>query len=209
MTTTPFTDSPNHDDLRAHVDLFQILAENISDVVSITEGDDGVITWISPSIVAMLGFPPEQMLGHPFVDYIVHEDEPLLNTALEKVLRGETYTFEIRLLHRDQRIRRVVIVSHRVDIAGHDRARIATWRDVSDSRQSRDSLLQLQHDFQLVAENASHVVIQTDVHGTIDWVSPRSPRYWDGEPSTYSANKSSISSPRATPSALARGSPWC
>lgn len=157
----------NNDD----VDLYRLLAENISDVVSITEGD-GDISWISPSVVSLLGFSADEIIGHRFADYVVPEDLPVLAAALENILRGETVNFEVRLIHRDLSIRWTTIASHRVDLPGHDRARIATWRDASESRQSRDSLMQSHHDFQRVAENASDVVIQADVHGTIDWVSP-------------------------------------
>ncbi len=159
-------------DTDADVDLYQLLAENISDVVSITEGDEGVITWISPSIVALLGYTPDEVMGRRFGDYVVPEDLPVLAEALEKILRGEPNNFEVRLIRRDQQTLWTAVVSHRVDLPGRDRARIATWRDVSESRQSRDSLLQSRHDFQLVAENASDVVIQTDVTGTINWASP-------------------------------------
>jgi PAS domain S-box-containing protein len=153
------------------LDLYQILAENISDVVSMTEGN-GNIAWVSPSIETLLGWPANDVIGHTFSEYMYREDLPILETALARILGGETVQFEVRLVHRDGEIRWTAIASHLVELPGRDRARIAVWRDVHDAVQARNSLVQSRRDFQRVAENASDVVIQTDIHGKIEWVSP-------------------------------------
>lgn len=158
-------------DAVADLDMYQILAENISDVVSMTEGD-GVISWVSPSIETLLGRPATDVVGHSFREFILSDDQLVLEDIVRRILRGDNVHFEIRLVHRDASIRWAAITAHLVDLPGRDRARIAVWRDVTDAVDARQSLIQSRRDFQRVAENASDVVIQTDVLGRIDWVSP-------------------------------------
>ena len=153
------------------LDLYQLLAENISDVVSMTEGE-GQISWVSPSVETLLGWPAGEVISHQFRDYIVPEDLNILEDSLARILLGETVQFELRMVRRDGNVRWTEIVSHQVDLPGRDRARIAVWRDVNDAVEARISLEQSRQDFQRVAENASDVVIQTDARGRIDWVAP-------------------------------------
>ncbi len=149
----------------------RLLADNILDVVAITEGD-AVLRWVTPSIATVLGYTPAEVIGHRFAEYVVPEDLALWRTQTENVLRGEIIDFEVRMIHRDLSRRLVSIVSHQVDLPGRGRARVSAWRDITESRRAYDSLRESQQDFQRVAENASDVVLQTDVHGIINWASP-------------------------------------
>jgi PAS domain S-box-containing protein len=163
--------SSSSSDADDDLDLYQLLAENISDVVSMTEGE-GTISWLSPSVETLMGWPASEMVGHFFREYVVPEDMGVLESSMTKIFRGETVHFEIRLARHDGTTRWVGIVSHRVDLPGRDRARVAVWRDVNDAVEARNTLTQSQRDFRRVAENASDVVIQTGVKGLVEWVSP-------------------------------------
>ena len=151
--------------------LHQLLTENITDVVSITEGD-GRIVWVTPSIQSLLGRPPSDVIDHRLSEFVVAEDVAVLSAVLSRILTGETVRFEVRLRFVDDSVRSVSVTSHQVDVPDLDRARVAVWRDVTEATLARESLLESQRDFQRVAENVSDVVIQTDVRGTVEWVSP-------------------------------------
>ncbi len=159
------------DDAATDADLLQLLADNIHDVVALTQGD-ATIVWISSSVEALLGYEPAQMVGHPFTEYVVAEDWADLRAQTPSVLAGDVINVEVRLRHRDQSIRWTSIVAHQVELSGRGRVRVSTWRDITASRQARESLAQSRHDYQRVAEYSSDVVLQTDVNGVIDWVSP-------------------------------------
>jgi sigma-B regulation protein RsbU (phosphoserine phosphatase) len=51
---------------------FRLLAENVGDVVLHVR--DGVIAWVSPSVEAALGAPPEHWVGRPVRDLVADED---------------------------------------------------------------------------------------------------------------------------------------
>ena len=51
---------------------FRLLAENVGDVVLHVR--DGVIDWVSPSVEAVLGAPPEHWVGRPVLELIADED---------------------------------------------------------------------------------------------------------------------------------------
>jgi PAS domain S-box-containing protein len=162
---------PSSSDVVDGLDLFQLLAENIVDVVSLTVGA-GEIVWVSPSVSNLLGREARDVTGHVFRELVTPEDLPVLDTAVARILSGETVRFELRLRHRDGGSRWTSIASHVVEIPGLDHARIAVWRDVTEAVASRESLEQSRQDFQRVAENASDVVIQADLEGRVIWVSP-------------------------------------
>ncbi len=171
VTLRGFTSTSSPANSIADLDLFQILAENISDVVSMTEGG-GQIAWVSPSVETLLGWSASDVIGHAFSEFMYHDDLPILESSLSRILAGETVQFEVRLVRRDGEVRWTAIASHLVDLPGRDRARVAVWRDVHDAVEARNSLIRSRQDFQRVAENASDVVIQTDVKGRIEWVAP-------------------------------------
>ncbi len=54
---------------------YRDLVENIKDVVY-TVDKDGVITYVSPSVVNMIGYEPSQLIGRRFIDYVYQEDLP-------------------------------------------------------------------------------------------------------------------------------------
>ncbi|MDH2903823.1 MAG: PAS domain-containing protein, partial [Actinomycetota bacterium] len=111
----------------ANSDFFRILVENISDVVSVSKRD-GTISWVSPSVVSLLGYSADEIVGQPLINYMVAEDIPTLSANYENTLRGDTVHFEVRLIQRDQSTRWIALAAHWVDIPGDDGVRIATWR---------------------------------------------------------------------------------
>ena len=171
-TSTIATLSPSDDPRRrAGVDWYQLLAENVSDVVSLTYGD-GDIAWVSPSVTSLVGLAADDVIGHRFREFVLASDLTIVDDAVTRIRRGDSVTFSVRLRHRDESVRWVSISSHLVAVPGFDDARVAVWRDITTETESRQALVRSQHDFQRVAENASDVVVQTDVEGRIEWVSP-------------------------------------
>jgi PAS domain S-box-containing protein len=56
-------------------DLFRALVQNSSDMIRLLDAD-GTVVYQSPSIERLLGYRPEDRIGHnAFIDAIVHPDD--------------------------------------------------------------------------------------------------------------------------------------
>ena len=75
--------------LRSSEELFQLLAENASDVVYQVDMESTIL-WISPSVEQVLGKRPEDLLGTRAYDLAAEEDRALIMDRRERVKRGET-----------------------------------------------------------------------------------------------------------------------
>jgi PAS domain S-box-containing protein len=76
---------------------YRELVENINDVIYSTD-ENGIITYISPRIEAVLGYHPSEIIGKSFADYIHPEDLPLVMNKFGEVLAGNIEPTEYRLL---------------------------------------------------------------------------------------------------------------
>jgi len=78
---------------------YRLLAENSSDVVLLIK--DGVIHWISPSLTCMLGWQPEDWIGHPLSRFIPADEQPVLERHLRTLANGQTVVSRLQALAHD------------------------------------------------------------------------------------------------------------
>ena len=77
---------------------YRLLADRATDII-VTYGVDGVVTYVSPSIEAVSGLKPEEVLGRKVTDFIHPDDAPVVATNFREFLeappewsqRGVTY----------------------------------------------------------------------------------------------------------------------
>ena len=64
-------------------------------------GPDGLVLWANHAAeLQMLGYRPEEYIGHPISDF--HADQPVIEDILKRLTDGETITdYEARLRHKD------------------------------------------------------------------------------------------------------------
>ncbi len=88
--------------LRASEERYRLLVENSADMITLHD-DGGYVTFVSPSVTRLLGYPPEEMIGHRLREFAHPGDEAVLIAAMESALaRGSTPLLTgLRLRHRD------------------------------------------------------------------------------------------------------------
>jgi PAS domain S-box-containing protein len=59
---------------------YRLLAENSTDVISVTDSD-GVILYVSPSCEALVGFTPEELVGSSGLEFVHKDDLQLVNES--------------------------------------------------------------------------------------------------------------------------------
>jgi diguanylate cyclase (GGDEF)-like protein/PAS domain S-box-containing protein len=86
--------------LAASEEHYRLLTTNSYDT-AIRIDDVGKVTWVSPSIKALLGWDPGEWIGRPIADFVTPESLPTLRTNLDRVVQGEPVVARYRALAKD------------------------------------------------------------------------------------------------------------
>jgi PAS domain S-box-containing protein len=147
---------------------FELLVNNVADVVLLSR--DAILEWVSPSVFALLGWTPEEVIGR-LGDFLVHPGD---RSELRHARAGQSMTLRIRVLRKDGGF--VWCETRARTLPDPDGAggvgAVVSLRDISKRvlvEQERDASEAL---YRLVAENVSDVVYTSDRSGRFTWVSP-------------------------------------
>jgi PAS domain S-box-containing protein/diguanylate cyclase (GGDEF)-like protein len=152
---------------------FRILAENSTDVV--WERDvDGVMVWVSPSVRAVLGWEPDDLIG-TVVSEVVHPDQ--LEAARRNVanlLAGvKVSPLETRIARADGGYRWMLLTARAYTaIDGTVLGTLAGLRDIHQQVLARQALAESERKYRRLAENSTDAVFLVDPEGFVAWVSP-------------------------------------
>jgi len=112
---------------------FRALVESAVDVVEVIDRN-GVIRYVSPGASAVLGYPPERLLGRHFSAKVDPRDQVIAQEAFDRVLAarlGEVIEAEFRVRHGDDEFRWVhARGSNHLQTAGVN-AVVVNWQDVT------------------------------------------------------------------------------
>jgi PAS domain S-box-containing protein len=83
-------------------DWHRTLIEEVNDIVTVVD-TDGTITYVSPAVTRILGYDPDELVGHEGYEFVHPEDRKRNADALETVLSNpdESETVELRFRHAD------------------------------------------------------------------------------------------------------------
>ena len=86
--------------LAASEEHYRLLTTNSYDT-AIRIDDEGKVTWVSPSIKALLGWDPGEWIGRPITGFVTPESLPTLRTNLDRVVQGEPVVARYQALAKD------------------------------------------------------------------------------------------------------------
>lgn len=151
---------------------YQLIAENSLDVVVIGS-PDGRMLWIFDTVFQLLGWRPDEMIGHHFDEFVHPDDLTEAQSQRVAMRQGQRITTEVRVRQRDGSFRWLAITGRDVrDDTGTTTTRIVSWRDAEVAVAHRQAMADSESQYRLLAENASDVIWRTSVDGIIEWVSP-------------------------------------
>ena len=162
-------------ELAASESRYRMLAENASDVVYSTAAH-GRITWISPSVTAVLGWRPGELVGRVAVE-LLHPDDHEPAAAIQRTLLSETAEppsdREVRYATKGGGWRWMSVRARAThDDAGGLDGSVVALRDVQEARRARQRLAASEANYRSLAENSSDVILILAPDGTIRWTSP-------------------------------------
>lgn len=86
---------------RESEETFRIIAENSVDIIKVLT-PDGNITYVSPSIEDILGYPAQKIIGKSFIETIHPDDREKMNDVYRNLIETkENVDIEIRRKHQD------------------------------------------------------------------------------------------------------------
>ncbi len=162
---------------------YRLLAENVSDVVMLGTAD-GTLTWVSPSVTAMLGWGPEDLLGGKIGDYVHPQYLDEFTARRDRLRFGERAEYEMPFRTPTGDYRWVLVRGKPVlDEDGHLVGRVAGLWDVQAAHEAREelerreqranqALAESEERYRLLAEHVSDVVLLFSLDGVVTWVSP-------------------------------------
>ena len=150
---------------------YQLLAENASDFVVQTT-PEGVLTWVSPSVTAVLGWVPRELVGRNWFDLIEPELTAAIRAAVARAAAGESVFGRAQLRCADGSYRWVSRTWRPIaDDSGAVIALVAGFRDIQAEVESERALATSEEQYRLLAENASDVAMLLSLSRTFEWVS--------------------------------------
>jgi len=141
---------------------YQLLAENGSDIVALGD-NEGRMVWVSPSVTAVTGWLPDDLVGRRFRDLVHPDDVGSVASVQHDLLEGQRGRMEVRVLAADGSYRWTAIsIKPVIDDEGRITGRVASWWDAEESHAARELLDQVRERYRaaLDAELDAHVFLE-------------------------------------------------
>ena len=167
-----------HDDVasqRALVDAegrFRMLAESVDDVVFAC-ATTGEIEWASPSLQALMGWRPDEIVGRRLAELVYPEDRERAGAGdgmAARLVTGDA--IEVRYLTATGTLRWVLQRTRQVrGLRGEGDTLITALHDIDERVRQRQRIEEIEETYRLLAENVSDVVYRVNLEGDLIWVS--------------------------------------
>ena len=141
--------------------------ETSQDLILVTD-PKGMLIQVSPSSEAILGYLPEEMIGHSAIDFIHYDDLDSTREEMRAARRGQhTRNFDSRYVHRDGRI---VTLSWMGAWSEPVRRHFFIGRDMTQSWLAQEALRESEQLARGIVDTALDAFVQIDESGIVsDW----------------------------------------
>lgn len=144
---------------------YRLLVQNSQDVVGHLV--EGVLRWISPSVTALTGWAPEELVGLPTLRLWHPDDQEMAHRIREEAVEGRPGTGTLRLRCKDGHYIYVDFGVHGDgELAAH--GAVVTLRDATDRVAALTALQVQEAEFRLIAENAGDMVALSGLDGRLE-----------------------------------------
>ncbi len=159
--------------LVASEERFRLMAEHVSDLI-VMQDLNGVATYVSPSAIAITGYPPAELVGQS-MNRLVHPDDKNIFPSLRKngaLSRPSQASYRYRMIRKDGSIAWVETQAVVFQTTPEKQQIIASTRDVSEGVAYEAALKESEAKFRLLADTAADVITVYDENEVIRYLSP-------------------------------------
>lgn len=149
--------------------------------------DDGVISWVGPTITQTLGWSPADFVDRRLADVCRPEDQPALQALLQATGDDRVHRGVFRIRAKDGHLPWVLlsvasatesaaaeasIPASGADSANGSRCVVASLREIDQRVRAREELLEAEERYRLLVEWSTDIVLRVRLDSTIEWVTP-------------------------------------
>ena len=150
--------------LRQQIEERRRIFETSQDLILVTD-PKGVLVQVSPSSQTILGYAPEEMIGHSAIDFILGADLDNTREEMRAARRGQhTRNFDSRYVHKDGRI---VTLSWMGAWSEPVKRHFFIGRDMTESRLAQEALRESEQMARGIVDTAIDAFFQSDERGSI------------------------------------------
>jgi diguanylate cyclase (GGDEF)-like protein/PAS domain S-box-containing protein len=159
--------------LHASARHFQVLSENSTDVVAQTD-PQGLITWVSPSVTALLGWETGLLAGRALTAFVAKPDLDRFSAALVDIRHGEEVHDEVvRFRSTTGAYRFMSVTARSLTVEGGLVTGMAFGlRDVTEELRAKRELARSEEQFRMAMQGAPEGMAVTDAHDRIVQANP-------------------------------------
>jgi diguanylate cyclase (GGDEF)-like protein/PAS domain S-box-containing protein len=159
--------------LHASARHFQVLSENSTDIVAQTD-PQGVITWVSPSVTAVLGWETGLLAGTNITGFVPKPDHDLFLATLAGVRQGDEAPAQIiRFRSTTGAYRFMSVTARPLTVDGGLVTGIALGlRDTTEELRAKRELARSEEQFRMAMHGAPEGMAVTDAHDRIVQANP-------------------------------------
>ena len=151
---------------------YRLLEKNITGVVWRCS-NEGLFTWISESVTALVGWSPADVLGRPIRDLVHPDDGEVVRRVRAAVLTGEAGSMRIRIVTKDAGYHWIeAMVRPVIDATGAVVASMGSWTDIEGEVTARAALAESEALLHAAMRSAAIGMALTDIHGAFKVVNP-------------------------------------
>src|SRR3954453_1148638 len=139
---------------------FRALIEHSLDAIALVE-PDGTVSYVSPSIVRVLGYTPEEFVGLDAFQVVHPDDREMAERQFADLARqpGGSQTALNRVRHKDASWGGIETISTNQLENRSVRAVVANFRDITERRRIEEALREREEHFRLIVESATDFAI--------------------------------------------------
>jgi PAS domain S-box-containing protein len=191
------THSHHQESLAQHEPFFRALIEHSSDIIVLANAE-GTVTYVSPSIIPMTGYPPEAFLGHPALERVHPDDRDHMQHLFSDFLQspGKSVRTAYRLHCQDGSWRWFEGVGTNLLDDAQVGAIVGNFRDITERKQAEDALQAEERRFHMAWEFASDAMTLSDEEGTVLAANPAYYQLYGFKPADVIGNPFSIIFPQ-------------
>ncbi|HXN68505.1 MAG TPA: PAS domain S-box protein [Bradyrhizobium sp.] len=150
--------------LRQQIEERRRIFETSQDLILVTD-PKGILVQVSPSAEPILGYLPEEMVGHSAIDFILGDDLDSTREEMRAARRGQrTRNFDSRYVHKDGR---VVTLSWMGVWSEPVKRHFFVGRDMTESRLAQETLRESEQLARGIIDTALDAFVQIDESGSI------------------------------------------
>jgi PAS domain S-box-containing protein len=160
------------DALRPPGDGFRDLVENINDVLFVLD-QFGRITYISPVIEMVSGYPPREVVGRHFAEFVAPDDLERLAESFVRTVSGEPEPLDYRVVRKDGEMRWVRSFSRPITDGDQIVGVRGVLVDVTEQRRADAAVRESEARYRELFENANDAIYTHDLDGNLTSVNRR------------------------------------